>query len=315
MKLLYMYMIAMLVLVSGCGLDSYDTIPPKTAGVLLEQPYYFMIPEDGGRIKPEVLQTGKRNLGNGANNLYLIDLSLQEFDWQGNVLMQEVINQRFELTLTYQVVPDRVIDLVLNYISNDLKLPSGTSKIKVNLQRIFNINVQPIFDMVARDVISRNSAMSIETDVVSRQVREQTIEILGSIKIPRITNTEDGSVYTSKDSIAITDVFEIMAVNLTSFENPQVVDDQITLISKKRSELKSYRELLKQAEKKYNIMQTDAEYIRKSNLAIERNLKNTRFRNYYTLRTVTDALKSESGKSNNTKVRIIPEGSTIRLNK
>jgi|GEM_PF-6504471 len=300
-------------LFNACGLDTYNTVPAKTAGVLLEQPYYVFAPEDGGRIKPEVLTTGKRNLGNGSNNLYLVDLSVQEIDWNGDVLMVEKVNQNFSLTFTYQAIPDRVIDLVLNYICNEkMELPSAN--VTVDLNQIFAVNAFPVFDMVVRDQISKNSAMTISTNEVSAAIRQHTVEELGSIKIPRLTIDGQGNVYQAPDSIAITDVIEVLAVNLTNFKNPDVIDRQITLISNKRSELKEHEESLKQAQKRYDIAQTDAEYVRQSNYTIGQSLKDSKFRSYYTLNTIMDALKSEPGKNNNTRVYIVPSKSTVVIN-
>ena len=315
---------------TGCGMDNFEQVKEKTEVVLLELPFAVINANDGGGFRPTPLEMGKRNMGNGPNVGYVVDMNLQNSAIEIQVLMKERINQNFTLNLTWRVIDNQSVPLVLNYFPTD-KSPTPDGKtllqqVAFPMQIFYQRNIQPHYDMVSRDVVDEYRSSEVDIGVISATVKDRLVDRLVSVKIPKAMLDPKGQVYYPEPTvdpdtgqasykeielISVNDVIEIVNINIPDFSNPEVVNTKITEIQEKKAELADLQEQLAQMETRRKMEIDEANHAKAEHDSLNALLANRGYLQVKKMRRVKGVL--EEGKARNTTVILAPKGTHVHV--
>jgi hypothetical protein len=300
---------------TGCGWDNFDTVPDQTTRVALERPYDFWHRKEGGRVV--VLTTGKRNHGNGPALVYDFDTTIKSAKLQLEVMMQERINQPFVVRVSWQLLPDRVLDAALNFMpdltQNKINTGNSIQEWSVDVGVIFNTNALPFVDMAARDVIDDQSSHDIDPAALGVAIKQRITDILqgnadlglpGVLKPRIVLGPDERPLAKDGQMIGILDVLEIKSVTVT-YTNPDVIDTQINKIAQLKGQRQERVERLRQMETRAGMAAKDAEHTK----TISDNIRDALSANPYMFRKKLLAILKrgvDAGDLSNTKVLFYP---------
>ncbi|MFQ6040059.1 MAG: hypothetical protein ACE5PV_04315 [Candidatus Poribacteria bacterium] len=260
--------------------DKYEKVPALHECVLMELPWRAHA--DGGAVTLRPLRTGNQNLGDSENNMALfVNMGLQTETIKIQVLMADELNQDMELNLNFQVIEGQSVQLVLNYLSQYQKIKGKSWAYQVDLSDIFRINILPSFDMVSRQVASAYKSSSIPREELKDEILRQLKARLAKIRKPKIAVDNQGKVvyanYNARlrlsggDEIAITDVIDIVSVDIGAMPAPEPVQQVIQEIETANADLKTAMTEKEQALIQREIDLTEAKHVAAANRKITEN--------------------------------------------
>jgi hypothetical protein len=237
---------------AGCAIDQFETVPEKTARVLLVRPYDFWNREAGVNIVGP-LKTGKHNHGAGPCVGYDIDISIQRRKMTAmEIKVADHINLKVFPEISWRMIPSAVDLAVVHYLPSDaifIKkddnppeafVPSTlnqTEIVNVPIEVIFDRNVRPYAEEVIRDFIDQFPSKEIKPEAM-KMILPKLITRLQGIKIPKIKITESGeAIFPDVQvengrmkydglTICILDVIDIQGVTVR-YQNPDSIQNKI----------------------------------------------------------------------------------------
>lgn len=309
--------IIVLAAMSLASCDNYEIVPEKTERIALMRPYEFINREEGVKITETAFLPGKRNHGNGPCIAYDFDMSIQTVKYKTTVWMADNIEQPFEVTFSYAMLPGKSLDAALNFLPVDsLKdedgetlVPSGSNSVqvtKVPISVIYARNMYPLLALASRDVIDQNKSESVNIVELSDKIKRRANEIMASVQYPRVILGPDGKPkYDTKQKIAITDVMQLVAVTFSHYEQPEIIRNVISQIEENKNTVDE----LKEQKNQKNIQKQQKIYEAQKLAEITNNTKrllaeNPQFLAYKKYESLKKML--EKGNNHNTEVVFIP---------
>ncbi len=252
------------------GCDKYEKVPALHECVLMELPWRAHA--DGGTVTSQSLGTGNQNFGNSENNMaLLVNMGLQTETIKIQVLMADELNQDMALNLNFQVIEGQSVHLVLNYLSKYQKIKGKSWAYQVDLSDVLRVNILPSFDMVSRQVASAYKSSSIPREELKDEILRQLKARLAKIRKPKIAVNNQGRVVYGSDEIAITDVIDIVSVDIGAMPAPEPVQTVIQEIETTNADLKTAMMEKEQALIQREIDLTEAKHVAAANRKITEN--------------------------------------------
>lgn len=317
---------------TSCGpnWDHYDMVPEQTKSVVFERPGAWFHRNAGGSVSSSLLETGKRNHGDGIVIRYDVDMSIQEIPLKIDINMRDNINQDLAYAINFNVIGDDVSarDLVLNYLpidalrwqnGNDFYLHTSNEigKVNVPLDEIYKRHILPFFDMVARDRTDEDSSIELDITQKAEVVKTSLINTLEKIKIPKTNLDENGQVYLSDtEVISILDVISINSVIITNYDRPEELIEVIRDIEEANRDLKNYNLKMERIDIERRTKMKEAQEIAKRNLNIKQTIsRNPNLLPYRKMKQLEEILDNKDEKRfSNMKLILKPKNSTVVIN-
>jgi len=300
-------LIVLMVFWGGCGCDSFEKVPAMHKCVLMELPWRGSA--DGGTITPKALGTGNQNLGDSSENMALfISLAQHIAKIRIQVLMKDELNQDVELALNYQVIDDRLPDLVVNYINSYKKTKDLSWVYMVDLKSIVDTNILPSFDMISRMVVSQYDSSSIPRETLKDEILRQLRARLSKITRPKVTVNSQGNVVYTKEQIAITDVIRLLSVDIGAMPAPAPVQEVIQQIESANARLKEVKADMERARLEREGVLTEAKHVAVANRKITENWT-PNLRKYYWQKLLVEYIPQ----AKNCEVIYVPEDANLSV--
>lgn len=292
--------------------DSFVKIPDVHEGVLVDLPWCQH--GAGGSIAKQPLPAGNRNIGNGhRSKVYIVNMALQTAETEVKELMQDDLNQPAKMRINYQVKSGISPLLLVNYTlqaSAGPEKPEGSSQ-EVDLKSIFDTNILPVWDMIGRMVLCRSTSKDIANiprENLGRDILQELIARLDQIRKPKVDIAESGQLVYSQETIAITDLIEIVSVDIGELPPPNEVKTVITSLETNRADLNTaiQDEINALAERKVKL--TEAKRRAEENAKITKNwTPGLRLYNFQ------EMLRTELPTARNTRVFYVPTGVNVTV--
>ncbi|MEA3386995.1 MAG: hypothetical protein U9Q66_00980, partial [Patescibacteria group bacterium] len=276
--------------------------------------------DESGGVVDHVLKSGKRNLTEGYNTLYIVDTQMLSYtETNFDVLQKEKITRNYKsLTYSYTIKKGMSLGLLLHFMPisaiNEARteLTSGIHRVDINEKEIFANNVARIATMVSRDVIDEYTTTDIKIRKVNSEIKMKLIANLKKIKYPKKVVNADGKIEVKKgEYVTILDFIDIVNVSLKLGDLPEAKKKMIGIINDLNADKQDLTNKLEIAKViKREQMITSAKHAKAENDNIAKILKtNPKFVKYQRLEDL-ESLLSQDNKDNDLEFIFAPANMT-----
>ncbi len=218
----------------------YDTIAPKTVGVVAERPYEFFNREAGGTIWTKPLEPGQRNLKRGPVIRFDIPVTVQQYEYALDVNMGDRINQDIKVIVNFELLGAgrAPILLVLNALpldslriddldgrvfnpKRDLNGENSLTVLTFHPDAVFKKLIHPYMEMIIRDKADEFTSLQMDQEQLQNLIFEDANKLLSQVKFPVVTIDSIGNPFFCDTClISPLDLIKINGVLVKGYQMP-----------------------------------------------------------------------------------------------